>query len=1350
MTSLLRSVSVIALSTLVLPFAASAQPTYEETFNGGSLRAGWAAWDNHALHHPYEEENHAAFAMTGSQLSISFPGGADHNMYGVMHAQATRPFLGSGTYEIKMDSALTGSQEFGLIFQSADHRTFLIFMLLSYIDDQTKAYVERFSYVHEEQNKKTFNAGGIGQYIPSPGPYYLRVTVDDHPLPEHRTWRFEWSTNGSTWMELIAGSFEGADPSQNIGEIQHVGVFAGNAPRVLEVWPPEFDGFDARFDYFRYYPPGAAPLPAPSDVVARAANGRVDLWWKPLAGADGYAVYGSTTAGGPYTLLGTSLEPSFSHVGAVNGTPHYYVVKAYEAGSEGQPSPDVVAVPHDQGALATLPTDGLALVLSASELAYTLNDGDPVTVWPTALGGAAVALGKDGPPPTFVSSGVNGQPAVRFDGVNDYLTVSGTFRDFSQGASIYVVAKPAALTSGFKYVLLGNGQSADGIGLGGDGAGTGVQYFAFNDWGGVGWFATPASLIAGESSLVSLVQDAGAAGSSSYAEIAKNGVPLHGASVYIPPVVSRSENYIAKSYWNDPPFNGDIAEIIVYNRKLTSTESAAVHAYLAVKYNLPMEGNPNAIPPPTSLTAVPANNSVALTWQPVIGVSGYRVYRAGPSQLTTQIAYVTGTAYTDNGVVNGVTYHYTVTAYDGGNESAYSIPVAVTPAQPQIPPPAAPSNVVSRAGENRVDLWWDAVPDAEYYVIYGASSPGGPYTELGTTTAPSFSQLEVENGTHNYYVVKAFKNGVESSFSVEVEAVPHTPGAFATLPTDGLALLLTASELADTHDDGEPVTAWASALGGVSAAFASSSSSPTFVSAGVNGKPSVRFDGVDDFFRVSGAFQDFTQGLSAYIVAKPTAVTPGYKYLLLGNGHAADGIGIGSDVSNPGVQYFAFNASGGVGWFATSSGLIPGDSSLISVIQDGGAPGSSTYAEIAKNGIPLQGANVDIPTVAARAENYIAKSYWGDAPFRGDIAEIIVYNRKLGEAEQAAVREYIALKYTLAIDGHPGTPQPLEVPGSLSAVGGDNSVSLSWSSVYGATGYRVYRTGPSEPETRIASVTSTSYTDNTVANGFEYTYTVTAFDAHSESEHSAAVSATPTPPAPLPGTIPAERLVLALDAATALKDFGAGQPITVWRDSSANGRHALSAGFSPVAVADALNGRPVVRFDGIDDYLTLMPGFDDFSAGSTLYIVVRPASPLRSAKLLVFGNGKDVDNIGFHFWSSGPLLYFVGSGFGVTWFETGPALAGNEATLLSVMQQGAVAGFGYAEAARNGAPLAGQTLYSPPVLERSQNFIGYSHWGEATFQGDIAEILLYNRTLTSTEQAAVRQYLSEKYGIAVQ
>ena len=67
---------------------------------------------------------------------------------------------------------------------------------------------------------------------------------------------------------------------------------------------------------------------------------------------------------------------------------------------------------------------------------------------------------------------------------------------------------------------------------------------------------------------------------------------------------------------------------------------------------------------------------------------------------------------------------------------------------------------------------------------------------------------------------------------------------------------------------------------------------------------------------------------------------------------------------------------------------------------------------------------------------------------------------------------------------------------------------------------------------------------------------------------------------------------------------------------------------------------------------------------------------------------------------------------------------------------------------RDGTEVGSGAVYVPPVATRTLNYIGKSYWGaDGAFEGDIAEIILYDRELSGSEQEAVRSYLADKYGI---
>ncbi|WP_224247027.1 S8 family serine peptidase [Hyalangium gracile] len=88
------------------------------------------------------------------------------------------------------------------------------------------------------------------------------------------------------------------------------------------------------------------------------------------------------------------------------------------------------------------------------------------------------------------------------------------------------------------------------------------------------------------------------------------------------------------------------------------------------------------------------------------------------------------------------------------------------------------------SGNNRIDLTWTASSGAVSYNIYRSTTAGGPYTQVATVTAPSYSDTTVSGGLTYYYVVRSVQCA-ESANSTEVSATATgactLPPAFAGL-----------------------------------------------------------------------------------------------------------------------------------------------------------------------------------------------------------------------------------------------------------------------------------------------------------------------------------------------------------------------------------------------------------------------------------------------------------------------------------------------------------------------------------------------------------------------------------------
>ena len=87
------------------------------------------------------------------------------------------------------------------------------------------------------------------------------------------------------------------------------------------------------------------PAPAPTGLYLQLANGRPVLNWLPASGATNYVILRATSAGGPYTVIGTSATATFTDANVSPTNVFYYEVAA--VGTTGNTGADSVAVGTD-------------------------------------------------------------------------------------------------------------------------------------------------------------------------------------------------------------------------------------------------------------------------------------------------------------------------------------------------------------------------------------------------------------------------------------------------------------------------------------------------------------------------------------------------------------------------------------------------------------------------------------------------------------------------------------------------------------------------------------------------------------------------------------------------------------------------------------------------------------------------------------------------------------------------------------------------------------------------------------------------------------------------------------------
>jgi hypothetical protein len=217
-----------------------------------------------------------------------------------------------------------------------------------------------------------------------------------------------------------------------------------------------------------------------------------------------------------------------------------------------------------------------------------------------------------------------------------------------------------------------------------------------------------------------------------------------------------------------------------------------------------------------------------------------------------------------------------------------------------------------------------------------------------------------------------------------------------------------------------------------------------------------------------------------------------------------------------------------------------------------------------------------------------------------------------------------------------------------------------------------------------------------------------------------------------------------------------GNAVVQWNDVSGHSNHAAqgTSGSRPTYRANVVNGRPVVRFDGGDQLAISNSDALELTnnrASLTIFTVASLTSVDGTVRNIVFfstGAG------------SGLTRVKVGQRSGPTWSVSGRRLDAD--SLANILGGTASTGFKQLSAwvdwansdaslYLNGSSIASTTSWLTSGNTQATNSvavtIGDAGGGGEAWVGDIAEILVYDTALNSTDRQTVEDYLSDKYGL---
>ncbi len=1075
----------------------------------------------------------------------------------------------------------------------------------------------------------------------------------------------------------------------------------------------------------------------------------------------------------------------------------------------------------DGEVLSSFPASGLQLHLNASSLAAGAVD------WWNDSSGNSNATQQSGSAscPTLLAGAINGRSVVHFDGWDDYLNLPAGMQDFGQGLSAFVVTRPTSNAFWSRFFDFANGSANDNILFARLGGSTDLRYEVYSGNQSVGVSASNV-LVNGSPQIVGVVQQGGTPGNVSDVATFYNGTQASTGQANVPQNLIRNSNYVGKSNWPDALFQGDMAEILLYNRALTSAETQGVQAYLAAKYNI-----------------------------------GAGTVPTTPNWTTVATGLAPNTNRTDSGLTADTHYLYRFVAVNAvGSSPGKATSVVTSPLPPSAP--QAPSFSAIAATHLTVDA--AALParasglalqqklasdqDASYVTLgqnvtaarlvegltaqttysfrFVATGEGGstPGTEAlvrtadsddGVTDVGKVAVLKVKT-TSVVLQMPALPTGATSLTLQRAQHLPPTE-----LPAeDGRVLWLKADSLAGLGT-GSPVSQWGSIGTGQQMTQVTETSRPLLVAPAVNGRPVVRFDGVDDYFDVPAGLRDFSNGVTAFVIAKPSHQTDSPHFFDFGNGVARDNVGFSRDGAGTGLMlHTAYSDQNSTA--TTTGGVSDNVFQEFGVVQQGGAAYASTAVTLLRNGVALGQGQCFVPRILDRSSNFIGKSSnGGDAHFKGDIAEIIVYNRALSETERQGIEAYLSDKYDMQIGTAPSpwTTVATGLAGNASyqdaqlspdtryfyravAVSPTDSVTgpatalttlppapaapgvPTFSEVTAhsvrvgvpalpdrATNLWLQRKLATAPDSEYVTLTqsaSESYVATDLTDQTSYAFRYVAVGDGGQTEGLSATVEThqvDPPSAPLAPSVqsvaitsvdlkmpalPYGAATLSLQRAVAPAQAPQSPPtsgltvwlkadsiagvdqgaISTWNDSSGSGNNAtvpqdanptaFSADRRPLWIASGLNGKPVVRLDGVDDYFRI-PAQANVR---TAIVVARHKTglqdwaPILGSAQFSF-HGGDGDNL-------------------FAWSHTSNAVA------FGAAFQDAVA----IDPLAMKKPTSFHVLSFLPQSDVSVDCLSNQEgWNDRAWNGDYAEVLLYNRALTTTERAQAEAYLNAKYGL---
>jgi len=543
------------------------------------------------------------------------------------------------------------------------------------------------------------------------------------------------------------------------------------------------------------------------------------------------------------------------------------------------------------------------------------------------------------------------------------------------------------------------------------------------------------------------------------------------------------------------------------------------------------------------------------------------------------------------------------------------------------------------------------------------------------------------------------------------------------------------ADLGVTTDANNNVSQWADVSGnGVHVVQSDVTQEPALTASAIGGLPAVQFARGNNLVSALADLQAGSTDVSVIVVTRPVA-NQGYTSLLDWNN-----FGVGNTT---GDQYFMIwrDDLGGSHGYGTAMEVPGGNVQLMEFVKAG-----AQENEYLDGVLKVVGTDASpMGTAASPMKLGLNNSGWS---YAGQIAEVLIYNRALSDAERAQIEAALGHKFSIPVDP-PTATLTSPVQGSLYSTSA--TITLSGQAVTNASGASItsvafFNGTTSLGAGTLVSGTTSTYTLVLPANTFSagsYNISMTAVDSNGASVSTAPVTIQVLAALPVPAVSSGLRAWYRADQGVTTDPLNSNN-VSEWADISGNGLVEQGVGGGePGWSATGMNGQPAVQFDN-SRYTSLISAVEDLQAGSTdlsVIVVMAPAATQYTyATVLNYGNNFQLMRA---YWNDPVNSYVLNwadivSGYGSGGYYVPVSLSPDQAQIMEFVKNGSQ-----------------QTSYLNGVSQVTGTQPGNMANGPAQLSmGDgltaqIAEVLVYNRALSDAERAQVEASLGQNYSITV-